>query len=346
MSGSLVLALITIIGSMIVIAIAMVITFPLWIPAACRFAVGSIYQIDVQGLDQLPESGPVILAPNHVTWIDPALVTAFAPRRLRFLIFDGNVGDPFRRLICWRMGHVLVPETGPKAHREVLRRATAILDRGQMLVVFPEAQLTRNGRVGRFLRGLERLVASRNDVDIVPVALVGLWGSRFSFAAQVGESSKNDSAIEGNPSSTSRSSTKGRVVIRFGPPLRSPVTTFAIRQAVVEQQVRARANLRPVDESPMPMIAPSWVHPTLGRLTASAPDYDRDGIKQVGLRMGTLGQSCPNVALRVVDDEGRPQEAGKIGRVEVLCAGEADYRNTNARGAIDRDGFVTRISPD
>lgn len=53
------------------------------------------------------------------------------------------------------------------------------LENGEVVCIFPEGQLTRDGSLGVFKRGIERIIA-RNPIPVVPMALKGLWGSFFS----------------------------------------------------------------------------------------------------------------------------------------------------------------------
>ena len=57
-----------------------------------------------------------------------------------------------------------------------------VLDEGGALGIFPEAQMTRNGLTGPFYRGLEVILAGREQVVVIPAFLDNLWGSHFSFS--------------------------------------------------------------------------------------------------------------------------------------------------------------------
>jgi 1-acyl-sn-glycerol-3-phosphate acyltransferase len=69
--------------------------------------------------------------------------------------------------------------TNPSSLKNAFDEIAKALENGEVVCIFPEGRLTRDGRLGIFKRGIERIVA-RNPVPVVPMALKGLWGSFFS----------------------------------------------------------------------------------------------------------------------------------------------------------------------
>ncbi len=114
-----------------------------------------------------------------------------------------------------------------------------------------------------FLRGIELMVRGCDGAVIVPVAFDNLWGSIFSRSG-------------GRFFTKWPRGLRRTVRIAFGPPLKTPVSAFAVRQAVRVALVQARA----LAKEPVPLPEtydlnwPHWQHPTLGLLTASAKDSD------------------------------------------------------------------------
>jgi hypothetical protein len=238
---------------------------------------------------------------------------------------------PVVRWLARRVGIIPVPASGPRAQRLAIEAARGALDAGEVLVIFPEAQLTRNGRTGAFHRGLEVIMSGRESIPIIPVALGNLWGSRFSF---------------GRAETSPRRRLGRRLVpVAFGPPVSAPATAFSTRQAVIAAGVRAReccdSSCTPPSFDPN---LPHWRHETLGLLTGSSPDVDRGGIRQTGQKPGTVGQALPGVAIRAVDGEGAPLGPDGVGRLEVLLPG-ASWRDAGRQGCLDREGFVTLTEP-
>jgi hypothetical protein len=226
------------------------------------------------------------------------------------------------------------PVSGPRAIREALQAARKVLDQGEAVAIFPEGQISRNGMVGPFQRGLEAIVHGRPQVKVVPVALDNLWGSIFSAS--------DGCFFRKRPQGWRRT-----VVVSFGPPLSPPVSAFAVRQAVVEAAVRARA-LTGTPAHPLETLDPAlprWSHPELGLLTASAADYDDGHVRQLGGKPGSVGLPVPGVAIRAVDGDGAPVPPETEGRLEARVVGRPGWIDTGARGSLDPDGFV-RVVPE
>ena len=142
----------------------------------------TIYKMDVKGEHHIPDKGPVLLLPNHVTWLDGFMITAATSRRVKFMISDMyyNVWclKPFFK---W-LGFIPVPEAkGKKAIVECLTAARNALENGEVVCIFPEGQLTRSGVMSEFKNGFTRMLPKRDDLTIVPMYLGMAWGSMFSF---------------------------------------------------------------------------------------------------------------------------------------------------------------------
>jgi hypothetical protein len=224
-----------------------------------------------------------------------------------------------------------VPTSGPHGHRAVIRAVCEALDRGEAVGIFPEAQLSRNGMMGVFFRGIEIIMKGRESTPVVPVYLDNMWGSIYSFS--------------GGGFLRKRVQHLGRrrcVCVAFGPPVPAPITVFSVRQAVLEAGVcayRLREGPAPVLETLDPNL-PRLEHPTLGLLAASTADFDRGGIRHVGQKPGTRGHPVPGVALRAVDENGNPSGPDEEGRLQALLASQPDWVDTGYRGSLDREGFV------
>lgn len=290
------------------------------------------YRLQVHGLEHLPPRGPALLAANHVSWIDGFLLAASCPRRGRALVNASLINRPVVRTLARRAGLIPVPFTGPRAVRSALSAAREALDRGEVVGMFPEGQLTRNGLVGPFYRGLEAILKDRDHVPVIPVYLENLWGSLFSFSG--------GRFFRKRPEGWRRT-----VTIVYGAPVDPPRTAFAVRQALIATGVLA-AELRETPARPLETIDPSLPHldhPELGRLTGSAPDFHRGDVHQVGHKPGSAGHPLPGVALRVVDEHGQALGPETTGRLQARVAGRATWADTGLNGSLDPDGFV-RIS--
>ena len=312
-----------------------IIALPKLIRPTIRLILAVRYGFRVAGRSNVPRTGPAVLAANHLTWIDGLFLAATSPR-------DGRIfanADFFKnRIAGWlarRAGIIPVPFSGPKAQRAAILAVRESLDRGELVAIFPEGQLTRNGMLGPFYRGLEVILRDRAEVAVVPTALDNLWGSIFSY--------------QGGRSFGKRPVGLRRTIrVAFGAPLYGPPTLFQVRLAILDAMVDA------VELGRKPPVAPDAVVPSLPRLevaglgliTGSAEDFDRGGVAQPGQRPGTVGLPLPGVAIRTIDlASGKALGEGEVGRVEARLAGRAGWNPLKFQGSIDRDGFLTIVEP-
>ena len=136
-----------------------------------------IYRIHTHGLEHLPATGGVLLLPNHITWIDAIILQIACPRPIRFVLFDRIYHRPILNPIFRVFGVIPV---SPAHAKEGVRLATARLQAGEVVCIFPEGELSRTGTLLRLKKGFE-LIARKGAAPVVPVWLDQLWGSIFSF---------------------------------------------------------------------------------------------------------------------------------------------------------------------
>ncbi|MFT7837319.1 lysophospholipid acyltransferase family protein [Saccharothrix sp. BKS2] len=136
-----------------------------------------VYRPSVEGLENLPATGPVILAPNHLSFIDSVVIPVVVPRRVSFLAkaeyFDGKgVKGALSRYFFGSLGHVPVRRGAGRAARASLDTARAVLDAGGAFAIYPEGTRSLDGRLHRGRTGVARL-ALESGAPVVPVGLVG-----------------------------------------------------------------------------------------------------------------------------------------------------------------------------
>ncbi|PJA78614.1 MAG: acyl-[ACP]--phospholipid O-acyltransferase, partial [Nitrospirae bacterium CG_4_9_14_3_um_filter_51_5] len=141
----------------------------------------TIYRLTIIGRDRIPQDGGALLVPNHVSFIDGLLLLATTDRPIRFLVdqhyYDHRMLQPFAKI----MGVIPISSNGsPREILYALRQAGQSLDRGELVCIFPEGQITRTGNLLPFRSGFTRIVKGR-DVSIIPINLDRVWGSVFSF---------------------------------------------------------------------------------------------------------------------------------------------------------------------
>ncbi|MQA95832.1 MAG: 1-acyl-sn-glycerol-3-phosphate acyltransferase [Streptosporangiales bacterium] len=131
----------------------------------------------IEGVENLPATGPVIVAGNHLSFMDSVLIPAIALRRMTFLAkaeyFEGSgLGGTLSRWFFTSMGHVPVPRTGRRASLQSLELALEVLRRGGAFGIYPEGSRSPDGRLYRARTGVGYL-ALASGAPVVPVGLVG-----------------------------------------------------------------------------------------------------------------------------------------------------------------------------
>ncbi len=290
------------------------------------------YRLVESGLENLPRTGAAVLALNHVTWIDGFIIAAACPRRGRALINATYIGLPVLRQIAARAGLIPVPFTGPRALRASIVATRHALDCGEVVAIFPEAQLARTGFLGPFYRGIEVIVEGRDHIPVIPVYLDNLWGSIFSYS--------EERFFWKWPRGWRRT-----IRVVYGPPVPRPITAFGVRQALLATSVRAvedRLGRPEILETFDPKL-PRFEHPTLGPLTASAEDFHEGDVRELGHKEGSVGHPLPGVALKILDKDGVELPPTKTGQIFALVAGRGGWADTGCQGSLDRDGFLTLV---
>ncbi|MGE0822071.1 MAG: AMP-binding protein [Candidatus Binatia bacterium] len=136
-----------------------------------------VYQLEVKGQDQLPQHGPLVFTPNHVSLLDPmALGAALSERHRQRTYWGGWTGimftNPLIRLVS-RAARVIPvdPRRGPLSS---LAFAVAALQRDYNLVWFPEGGRSHTGKLEHFQAGIG-LVLQAHPVPVVPVHISGTY---------------------------------------------------------------------------------------------------------------------------------------------------------------------------
>jgi len=143
--------------------------------------VNTLYRVRVDGAQNIPEEGAVLLVCNHVSFMDPLLLMANLRRPVRFVMDHRIFNIPVLRFV-FRTAKA-IPIAGHKEDPQVLQRAYDAIDEallaGEVVCIFPEGSLTRDGEIAPFRPGVEKILA-RRPVPVVSMALRGLWGSVWS----------------------------------------------------------------------------------------------------------------------------------------------------------------------
>jgi len=132
----------------------------------CRVFLG----MRIQGLENVPASGGVLVVANHLHNADPVLISIAFPRPLHFMAKKELFGVPVVGWVISRVGSF--PVDRGRADRTAIRRALATLDQGIALGIFPEGTRSRTRQIERVHSGVGML-ALRGNAPILPMAITG-----------------------------------------------------------------------------------------------------------------------------------------------------------------------------
>lgn len=140
-----------------------------------------MYRVRPKGLEHIPETGPAILAPNHVSFVDALVIAGTVRRPIRFVMYQGVFKIPVLNFV-FRTARA-IPIASRRENEALYENAfaemRAALDAGELLCLFPEGKLTADGEIDAFKPGILAVLKS-HPVPVVPIALQGLWPSLFS----------------------------------------------------------------------------------------------------------------------------------------------------------------------
>jgi 1-acyl-sn-glycerol-3-phosphate acyltransferase len=129
-----------------------------------------LFRPSVEGAENIPLSGPVLIAPIHRSNVDFAFSLFISPRKVFFMAKEGVFQVPVLGWLLTRLG--AFPVTRDTADRESLRLSEEVLRRGQALVLFPEGT-RREGPTVEPLHDGAMFIAARTGAMVVPVGVGG-----------------------------------------------------------------------------------------------------------------------------------------------------------------------------
>ncbi len=144
--------------------------------------VRSLYRLRVKGVEEnVPDEGAALIVCNHVSYMDALILSAVIPRPARFVMYYKIFNIPVMRWIFKTAK--AIPIASPREDAALMQRAfdevDAALADGELVCIFPEGALTKDGEIAAFKSGVEKILA-RRPVPVVPMALKGMWASMWS----------------------------------------------------------------------------------------------------------------------------------------------------------------------
>jgi 1-acyl-sn-glycerol-3-phosphate acyltransferase len=134
--------------------------------------MGRGWRLKIEGAEHLPTSGPVLLAANHVSFIDSPILMFCLSRPIRFLGKAEYMESWKTRHLFPALGMIPVPRGGRRGALTALRTAVDALKRGDAIGIYPEGTRSRDGMLHRGHTGLA-WIALKAKATIVPVGIIG-----------------------------------------------------------------------------------------------------------------------------------------------------------------------------
>jgi len=170
--------------------------------AAARIILPLRFQVQVQGMHNLPQNGPAFLIPKHQQWWDVPLLGTFIPRPLYFLAKQELFTNFFSRFFIGRLGGISIDRKNPLKSLKTFRSLVPLLQNGSFLVLFPEGTYYP-GTIGPGKWRLIRMILSlqqKNGLLPIPFFPIGIhYSSETNSIQREVEITIGPALIETNP---------------------------------------------------------------------------------------------------------------------------------------------------
>ena len=141
--------------------------------ATLRPVFNFFWRFRVEGLENVPRTGPAIMAPNHTSVMDSFFLPAVLPRRITYVGKAEYMDDWKTKHLFPALGMIPIDRGGGDSAERALSAAQGILEDGELFGIYPEGTRSRSGDLHRGHTGPARL-ALRTGAPIVPVGLSGM----------------------------------------------------------------------------------------------------------------------------------------------------------------------------
>ncbi|MGI8427303.1 MAG: lysophospholipid acyltransferase family protein [Actinomycetota bacterium] len=207
-----------------------------------------LYQIQVEGLENLPSNGPVIVVANHTSFMDSIWIPLILPRRIVYLT-KAEYFDSWKTVWFFRgLGMIPVDRQAKGGGDDALSAAHALLDAGGVLGLYPEGTRSPDGRLYRGRTGVGRL-AVRSGAPVVPIGLIGS-SAVMSKGARIPKLSGEVTVKIGKPIDFSRFLGKNEndsIVRAFTDEIMFQIMTLSGQQYVDQYAIKLPPDIAPED---------------------------------------------------------------------------------------------------
>jgi 1-acyl-sn-glycerol-3-phosphate acyltransferase len=146
---------------------------PFWYSALRGLAIvvfKIFFAIKIEGKENIPYRGGVILASNHLSYLDPIVLGIFVPRRVNFMAKEELFENFFFRWLITKLG--AFPIKKEKIDRITYKKILKLLEKEEVVVLFPEGTRSIDGRIGQLQAGTAR-IALKANVPLIPIVVRG-----------------------------------------------------------------------------------------------------------------------------------------------------------------------------
>lgn len=182
----------------------------------------AVYRPHVEGRDNVPRTGPVIFASNHLSFIDSIAIPVAAPRPVHFMAKSAYFEKWASRQFFTAIGAIPVERGAGQKALDALDQQRALLEDGRAVALYPEGTRSLDGRLYKGRTGVAFL-ALQTGAPVVPVGLIG-----------------TDKVM---PVGAKIPTTKERITVRFGAPLdlssHGPASSGRARRAATDEIMAA-----------------------------------------------------------------------------------------------------------
>jgi len=131
-----------------------------------------LWPVEMEGVGNIPATGPALIAPNHISFIDSVFILALVPRRI-LAVGKAEYMDSWRtRYLFPAVGMIPLNRANSTAAAAALAQAAQALESGDLFLIYPEGTRSRDGYLHRGKTGVARL-AMRTGAPIIPVGIQG-----------------------------------------------------------------------------------------------------------------------------------------------------------------------------
>lgn len=151
----------------------------------CSILIKMLFKIQVEGMENFPDKGAVIVYSNHKSWWDPVIVGCILKRPIFFMAKKELFEIPVFGFILKRLNAFPVNRGTPD--RKAIKKALEILNEKKVMGIFPEGTRSKNGVLKEPEPGIALLATKVKDVLLVPVAIKGEYKFLNPILVRIGK---------------------------------------------------------------------------------------------------------------------------------------------------------------